>query len=755
MSPRTPWLARLAGDPLRAGDLYYQQGRLARAADMYRRAKRFDQAARVRLEMGDRRAALALYLEGGDHQRAGELLAQDGDHKEAIGHFETARAWVPAAESSLALKQPERAARFFERGGVLDRAAACFEKAGELEEAIRLLERESRTLSGRLRLQGDDSLKERQRQVDARRATLLAKLGRGAEAAELLLVQGATARAAELLEKSGEAVRAVRTWVAAGQPERALPLLPQAEALPPEERAAIYRQCLRFAQAALLFVEAGRGAEAAECWEAAGDWEGAAPLWEDGGEMERAGEAYSRAERWREAARCFSAAGKLELAAEAFAHIPDDASAAACYLAAGRPLPAAKSFLAAGARAQAADALQQLPEDHPDFERATLLLVPLLIEDGLFEGALHRLQLLGQDPNATGSIAVERHYWEGRALEGEGRLAEAAQAYQRTVAMRRDHRDAAHRLADIRERQGRESGATPAVGLVTGRIERLAASDGTPPPELRPGVTLAGRYRLLGELGRGGMGRVYKAEDQELGDTVALKTLLSSAAFDSSDQDRLLREVQICRRITHPNVVRVYDLGRFPGGLFVTMEYLEGRTLDQELRATGPLPLARVRELLAQLLAGLEEAHQLRVIHRDLKPSNVFLTAERAKILDFGIARQEGPDAGLTMTGEVLGSPKYMSPEQIQGEELDGRSDLYSLGVLTYVMLAAREPFTGKSASAIALAQLREPPPDIRQFRADLPDAWQQLLSRLLEKERERRFAGATEAREAVLALPA
>jgi serine/threonine-protein kinase len=185
------------------------------------------------------------------------------------------------------------------------------------------------------------------------------------------------------------------------------------------------------------------------------------------------------------------------------------------------------------------------------------------------------------------------------------------------------------------------------------------------------------------------------------------------------------------------------------------MEYLEGRTLDVELREKGPLPLQRVRELLSQLLAGLEEAHQLRIVHRDLKPSNVFLTADRAKLLDFGIARQEGPDTNLTQTGEVLGSPKYMSPEQIQGEELDGRSDLYAIGVLTYVMLTGREPFVGKTPSAIALAQLRESPPDVVKLRPDLPAEWRDLLSRLLEKDRARRFATAGETRTAVLVLPA
>ncbi len=765
MAPRSPLLALLAGDPLRAGDLYYQQGHLGRAAAMYRRAKRFDQAARVQLELGNRAAALEMYVEAGDHLHAGELLAQDGDHKAAIPHFESAKAYAQAAESSLALKQHERAARFFERAGALDRAAVAFEKGGELDEAMRVLERESRSLSGKIRVSADDRLKERQRQVEVQRAALLARLGRSAEAADLLLVQGATSRAAELLEKSGEVERAVRSWVAAGQPERALPMLDRATSLPAEERATIFRQCQRYAEAAALFAEAGQGADAAECWEAAGEHEQAGPLWEAAGEMERAGDAYSRGERWGDAARCFEAARRYDTAADSYMKVPDEAAAARCYLAAGRPLRAAKCFLAAKDRTAAVDALQgmlqQIKADNPDFERGTLLLVPLLVEEGNFGGALHWLQMLPQDPTVTGAVAVERYYWEGRALEGEGRLQEAAQAYQRVVAMRRDHRDATRRLAAVRERAGRESGAS-STGLITSRLETGGGAridtptptGGTPTPELRPGMVLAGRYHLLGELGRGGMGRVYKAEDKELGGVIALKTLRSSA-FESTDQERLLREVQICRRITHPHVVRVYDIGRFAGGLFVTMEYLEGRTLDHELRETGPLPLARVRELLAQLLAGLEEAHQLRIIHRDLKPSNVFLTAGRAKILDFGIARQEGPDNNLTHTGEVLGSPKYMSPEQIQGEELDGRSDLYALGVLTYVMLSGREPFVGKTPSAIALAQLRDAPPDIRQLRPDLPVEWQQFLARLLEKDRARRFADAAETRAAVMALPA
>jgi tetratricopeptide (TPR) repeat protein len=714
---------------------------------MYRRAGRFDQAAHVQLEMGDRAAALALYLEAGDHLRAGELLAQDGDHREALPHFESAKAWVRAAESALALKQPERAGRYYEKAGVLGRSAACFEKAGELADALRVLERESRNLTGRTRNSADESLKEQLRQLEAQRAGLLARIGRGGEAAELLLAQGAVARAAELLERSGEHTRAARAWLQARQPERALPLLPQTD-FTPSERAGVYRQCQRYAEAAAEFLVADRREEAAECLESAGDWAGAAQLWEATGELERAAEMYSRAERWREAARCFSSSRRPELAAEAFERAGDLSSAAACFVEAGHPFRAAQSYLAAGDRAGASRALQSIPDGSDDFHRATLLLAPMFVDDGLFAGALHRLQLLPADGLPAEGGAVERQYWLARAHEGQGQLAEALRAYEGAVSLRRDHRDAAERLEALRKQV--DSGALAAGVSGTQRID-VAALAG--PIELRSGVILAGRYRLLGELGRGGMGRVYKAEDQELGDEVALKTL-HSGLMDSADEDRLLREVQICRRITHPNVVRVYDIGRFPGGLFVTMEYLEGKTLDSVLRERGPLPLAVARDWLTQLLGGLQEAHQLRIVHRDLKPSNVVLAGERLKILDFGIARMEGGDGSLTVPGEVLGSPKYMSPEQIQGEELDGRTDLYSLGIMAYAMVAGCEPFTGSSASAIALKQLHDPPPDVLRHRPELPAAWQELLARLLAKRPEERYAGAAEALAAVRALP-
>ena len=267
------------------------------------------------------------------------------------------------------------------------------------------------------------------------------------------------------------------------------------------------------------------------------------------------------------------------------------------------------------------------------------------------------------------------------------------------------------------------------------------------------GSVLAGRYDVLSLIGRGGMGRVYKAHDRELDEVVAIKTVLRPTEGGKGDEARLFREVQICRRISHPNVVRFYDLGRFPGGVFVTMEHLEGRNLDRVITEDGPLPFERIRSILSEAAAGLREAHSLGIVHRDLKPANVMVTAARVKILDFGIACMRN-DARLTQAGFVMGSPMYMSPDQLQGKELDGRSDLYSFGILAYTLIAGREPFEDTDPTVLALKQLREPHPDVRTLRPETPAAWVDLLDGLLAKDPEDRFQSAQEVLDVLALLP-
>ena len=288
------------------------------------------------------------------------------------------------------------------------------------------------------------------------------------------------------------------------------------------------------------------------------------------------------------------------------------------------------------------------------------------------------------------------------------------------------------------------------------RETAMTPTGGTSRPigTLTIGQVLAGRFQILMEIGQGGMGRVYKARDFELGELVAIKILSGQPDDGSLDAERLLREVQICRRITHPNVVRVFDLGRHEGAIFIIMELLEGQVLVDLIHPDRRQPLARVKTILSEIAAGLQEAHALGVVHRDLKPENVILTATRLKILDFGIARMSGFDKRLTQAGFALGSPLYMSPEQIQGVALDNRSDLYSLGVLAFGLIAGREPFDGANSTAIAIQHLQQPPPDLRSLRPDLPASWNEVVAKLLAKRPDERYQSAEAVIAALAPLP-
>lgn len=742
MSGKSKLWALLRGDYVAAGDLYFRSGNLLKAAEMYARGGNFAEAARLSAEAGSAELAVDYYLKAGLPRQAGELLASQGRHKEAIPHFERAQAFWQAAESALGLGQPQRAARYFERCGARTRAAEAFEMAGDIEGSLRLWTEEATELQKRAR--SDQEVASRLRQVDMHRSKVLVKLGRYDEAAKILGTWGMAQNAAPLLERAGHYGQAVRAYVDSGQMERALALLPKATDLDADTRVTVYRRCGRHAEAARLLEENGRLADAAEAFEAAAQWTDAGRLWEAVEEPARAAELFYRADQLGDAARCYAKAKNLRLAAETYARISDHASAARHFLELDELLRAAKHFIRAGDQSSASDALQRIPPDDPSFEEATLILVPLLVKDNLFEGALHRLQLLPERTSGVGAMAVERLYWEARIQDALGRLTQAESLYQKAIALKRDHRDLVARLEALRQRKEEEEERR------TGESGVLSSGE----LGLETGQILQQRYEVLEEIGRGGMSRVYKARDLDLDETVAIKILRSRADDRLRSEERLLREVQICRRITHPNVVRVYDIGRLPGGIFVTMELLDGYTLDRLIASGERLTTTRVKDLLRDILQGLREAHGLKIIHRDLKPANVALTSQRAKIMDFGIAQIEDTDVNLTQTGQVVGSPMYMSPEQIQGHQLDARSDLYSLGILAYTLLAGKEPFSGTTATAISLKHLQEPPPDICAVREDVAPQWSVFIKRLLAKKPAERYQSADEVLAVVQRLP-
>jgi len=262
--------------------------------------------------------------------------------------------------------------------------------------------------------------------------------------------------------------------------------------------------------------------------------------------------------------------------------------------------------------------------------------------------------------------------------------------------------------------------------------------------------TTVGKYRIVGALGRGGMGTVYKAVDESLGREVAVKVLNA----DLLAPDRMARfkaEAVTLARLSHPHIAHVYELASSGDNLLMVMECIQGETLEQVVARHGPLPIDRAVRIVAQVLDALQHAHRAGIVHRDLKPANLMVTAGGdVKVMDFGIARVQGATR-LTGEGYMLGTPAYMAPEQVRGDEVDARTDLYAMGVVLYQLVTGRLPFEADTTVAMIQKQLNEPPTPARQLRGDIPAWLDDVLTRALAKPPAERFQSSEELRLALL----
>ena len=263
--------------------------------------------------------------------------------------------------------------------------------------------------------------------------------------------------------------------------------------------------------------------------------------------------------------------------------------------------------------------------------------------------------------------------------------------------------------------------------------------------ELARGTILAGRFELIEELGAGGMGKVLRAYDREVGEEVAVKLLHPEIALDPRIVERFRNEIKLARKIAHRSVCRMHDLHQDGQTLFITMEYVSGQDLKGLIRQTGALTSGKTISIGRQVAEGLSEAHRLGVIHRDLKPQNIMMDKEgNAKVMDFGIARSLA-GAGMTAEGTLIGTPEYMSPEQVEGKEADQRSDLYALGVILFEMATGRVPFEGDTLLSVAYKHKNEIPVPPRKLNSQVPESLNKVILRCLEKDKANRYQTADE----------
>lgn len=346
---------------------------------------------------------------------------------------------------------------------------------------------------------------------------------------------------------------------------------------------------------------------------------------------------------------------------------------------------------------------------------------------------------------AAGAIAVRDGNLDVKLPSGgSGEVGLLARAFEALVGELREKRQLEELLAELRRRPA-EATHGPSPSSPSASTGPGASGAGAAGP--RPGAAFAGRYDVLSILGRGGMGSVYRVLDRELDEEVALKVLTPESFAEGTQAVRTLRqEIRLARKITHPNVVRTHDLGEADGHRFLTMELVPGTTLRELLDRVGPVAMAPGLQIAKQLCRGLSAVHEAGIIHRDIKPQNVMVLPNGVvKVMDFGIARTAEGAGHPSVDGETVGTPHYMSPEQVRGLPLDARTDLYAVGVVLFELFTGRRSFLGKEAVEVMSQHLSAEPPRPASLRPDLPDSLERLVLACLAKSPDRRPASAAD----------
>jgi tetratricopeptide (TPR) repeat protein len=706
------------GDCVQAGRFYEAAEDWEAAAEAYERGRAFAEAANLWERSNQTAKAARLYEQANESPKAAELFARLGNYARAASLYRKGGQEIKAAEAYERAGDVEQAAGLYAKHEVFDRAGDLLFKMGQHARAAELFERALR----RLVVRGAEHMPEAVRagQALARRCgELYVKGGNPAKAAAVLREHGLEIEAAEYYCQAGDWETGLDLFLRHRQYERAIATcLAQGE----EER-------IHLVQGERLLAD-GRERDAAREFETAGAW------W-------RAAEMYERVEEYAKAAVMYAHHGDEERAAEMHAAANEPALAAAALERLGKPKEAARYYQEAGALKDAARALQAAG----DFFEAGRLL----IEEQAADEAISLLQQVGPESerylDATvmlGDLFLERQLY-GPAKE----------KFERATALKPIAPDFIHptyQLAVVHERQGDLEFALSLFEKVMAEqmtyrdVQERVASLRVQLSQTAPGLPGAGatqvvapstsRYRIIKELGRGGMGIVYLAEDTILRRPVAYKILPDAIRDDSKSLEYFLREARIAASLQYPNIVTIYDAGHSADEVYIAMEYVEGRSLQQLLEETPSLPLPRGLGIFRQACLGLAHAHRNNIVHRDIKPANMMITpAGVVKLMDFGLAAVI--TEAMAKVTSVRGTPFYMAPEQILGEEISALSDQYALGCTLYHTVAGRPPFV---EGDILYHHIHTPPASAREWNPQIPVWLDAIILKTLMKEQTKRF---------------
>jgi len=705
-----------------------------------RLARKVQKQAAALAKKGKVREAAELCLGSGVLEQAAEYFEQDEDLVRAAEVLHDQNRFSEAAESYQKADRQSVAAEMFEKAGAWREAGECYSQcefhrhaaqvfvkaeqwaraAGALEEVI--LEEGTRVGSGQ------DPGKEKELQKLVLQAGKLYERSADLESAERVLEKGGCfaaagevavrlehfSKASDLFLRAGDALRAAEALRQVGEEQAAAQILGDyhRDRGEDEEAAQLLVQAGDFLAAGDLYRKLEKLGEAGECYERQGDAAQAAEMFLLAGDYARAAANYECIAQFEDAALCCERMG--------------DTRKQAYHLAkAGRLFEAGGILHREGLDDDSIKLLQQVASDSADFSAASSLLGDIFCSRGKHSLAIKKLRhAIGESDLDNENRDV--YYRLATAYEAADEFREAVDLYEKILTFDYHYKDVEKRLEAARskvqpDRTSTSQSATP-------------GSNGAP-------TTRSGRYQILGELGRGGMGIVYKAQDSVLDRPVAFKVLPDALKDNPEALKNFLREAKSAAKLNHPNIVTVYDAGEQDGRYYIAMEYVDGTTLKEIIRRRGSISPNGVLHVLIQMCEGLAFAHGHKVVHRDVKTANTMWTRDKkAKIMDFGLAKVI--EEVRNHTTLVSGTPYYMSPEQTLGKNVDHRTDIYSLGVTLFELATGSLPF---HEGNVPYHHVHTPAPDPREVNPKLPALLAEIIISCMKKDPSERFQGAGE----------
>jgi tetratricopeptide (TPR) repeat protein len=684
-----------------AAELYVSIDELREAAKLYIKARVPVKAAEVYELMGSLGNAAALYKEANNHTKSAELFEKIGDY--------------------------QNAAQSYEKGGFFKKAAELYKKINDYPKAGELYERCFIEEGPRIIKEGKD------KSYAYLSGMFYEKAGEFEKAISIYLKDGYYKEAALVYENLGELVRAAEFFMEAGELERAAEMfqLGGDEKRSNEVLSKISYQKGFLKEAATLAEKAGDSIKSAEIFAEAKEYARAGEQYLKGGWYKEAGEMFMKAGDFKRAAEAFELGGDYALAAHAYEKTGTaTAKGADLYEKVGDFFKAGKSYMELGLQDRALNVLQKIDEKSENYESASIMIGEIFMDKDMIKLAKERfLKIIGRRPISKETL--EPYYYLALCFERSGKDDLAKSTYDKILAVD-------YQFKDVSARSNKITVVLNEKSISGQRVQDDISVKGR---STLPKDSLKKRYELLLEVGRGGMGIVYKAKDTLLDRIVAYKILPSFLSTNPSNFDRFLKEARLSANLNHMNIIMIFDTG-YEGELsYITMEYVEGETLDKILKGGRKFKIAEVVSIAKQVCRALAYAHKNNVVHRDIKPANILMNKKGViKIMDFGIAKIL-EDISKEVTS-ISGTPLYMSPEQIIGKDVDFQTDLYSFGVTIFELATGRPPFT---EGDIFYHHLHTVPISPKELNPSIPDGLCKVILKCLEKDKALRYKRAVE----------